>query len=97
MQVERTSTGGVAEGLGTESKGELEPTSAQAGISNFRESAAKLAKKTRETMGEVAERAQEYGETALEETSSVIRRYPAQSLFIGFGLGILIGVAISRR
>ena len=42
-------------------------------------------------------KAQEYGETALEETGSFVRRYPAQTLLAGLGIGLFVGWAWSRR
>jgi len=41
---------------------------------------------------------QEHGlNDMMDDLGSVIRRYPMQSIFVGLGLGCLIGMAFSRR
>ncbi len=53
--------------------------------------------KAQEALGEYAHKAQEYGEKAVEETRSFVRRNPGQALLAGFGVGFILGYAISKR
>ena len=46
---------------------------------------------------DVASKAKEYGDMAVDETTSFIRKYPTQSLLAGFGIGLLIGIGLARR
>ena len=46
---------------------------------------------------DVDSKAQEFGENAVDETSSMIRRYPGRSLAVGLGIGCLVGILIARR
>jgi ElaB/YqjD/DUF883 family membrane-anchored ribosome-binding protein len=44
-----------------------------------------------------AGQAKEYGGKAVEQTGSFVKRHPGPTLLAGFGVGILVGVAIARR
>lgn len=66
-------------------------------MGNIKETAQGAADKAKEALSQVAEKAQEYGETAVSETSSFIKRYPLQSLLVGFGLGFLVGMNLPSK
>ncbi len=55
------------------------------------------ADQAKEIATDALSKAQGYGTDALDESSSFIRRYPGQTLAAGFGLGVLLGVALARR
>lgn len=59
-------------------------------IGNFTDRAQDMA-------SQAIEKVQEYGESALEQTGSFVRRYPAQTLLAGLGVGLILGWALSRR
>lgn len=53
--------------------------------------------KAQELGSDLKDKAQEYGEMAVEETNSFIRRYPTQVLIAGLGAGLLIGYFLPRK
>jgi hypothetical protein len=59
--------------------------------------ATELFRKGQEIAGDVMEKATEYASDASEEVTTVLRRYPVQSLLVGFGLGCFVGALVSRR
>jgi len=61
------------------------------------EKAQQLTGKAQEALEQYAHKAQEYGEKAVEETRSFVRRNPGQALLAGFGVGFILGYAISKR
>jgi len=40
---------------------------------------------------------QEFSGTALKQSGSFIRRYPAQTILVGFGLGVVFGMTLLNR
>jgi ElaB/YqjD/DUF883 family membrane-anchored ribosome-binding protein len=74
---------------------------ATAAISNLKSTttqfANEFADKAQHVASDVAAKAQEYGEVAVDKTTTLIRQYPVQALLAGFGVGILIGLGLSRR
>jgi ElaB/YqjD/DUF883 family membrane-anchored ribosome-binding protein len=56
-----------------------------------------VAGKAKEYSAQVAEKASEYASEATDEVSAVLRKYPLQSLLVGFGLGCLVGVLFNRK
>lgn len=64
---------------------------------NLKETSGQVADKAKEFATNIKDKAQEYGEMAIDETGSFIRRYPAQSLLVGFGAGLAIGLLVARR
>ena len=63
----------------------------------LRDSASTLLDRAQETASNVTRRAQDIATQATENTETAIRRYPLQSLAVGFGIGVLIGLLIPSR
>ena len=78
-----------------DSKDSRDPIGISGVVSNFKTGATQAASKVQDVAGDLVSGAQEYGEMALEETSGFIKKYPAQSIAAGFGVGILVGYALS--
>lgn len=66
-------------------------------VSNIRDGASQLFERAQDVASDVAEKAQDYGGKAIDETTTLIKRYPAQSLLIGFGAGLLVGIVLARK
>lgn len=64
---------------------------------SLKDSSSNVAGKAKEIATNLKDKAQEYGGIAVDETSSFIKRYPAQSLLVGFGAGLAIGLLVARR
>ncbi len=64
---------------------------------SLKDSGSNVAGKAKDMATNLKDKAQEYGGIAVDETSSFIKRYPAQSLLIGFGAGLAIGLLVARR
>jgi len=79
---------------GGKSQGE-EGESEEEGLSG--KGATELFRRGKEMATDLAGRAQEYGADASKEVSAVLKKYPLQSIAVGFGLGIVAGSLISRR
>jgi len=79
---------------GGKSQGE-EGESEEEGLSG--KGATELFRRGKEMATDLAGRAQEYGVDASKEVSAVLKKYPLQSIAVGFGLGIVAGSLISRR
>jgi len=79
---------------GGKSQGE-EGKSEEEGLSG--KGATELFRRGKEMATDLADRAQEYGADASKEVSAVLKKYPLQSIAVGFGLGILAGTLVSRR
>ena len=56
-----------------------------------------FADKAKDMASNIKDRAQEYGEKAVDQTSEIIQKYPTQSLLVGFGLGLVAGLVFARR
>ena len=56
-----------------------------------------LAHMAKETAVNAGHKAQEFGKQAMDQTTTVVRRYPLQSLFAFLGVGFIAGIILSRR
>jgi ElaB/YqjD/DUF883 family membrane-anchored ribosome-binding protein len=66
-------------------------------VTSLKDGVSNLSHKAQEIVGDLPQRAQEYGERAVSETRSFVKNNPGQALLIGFGAGFLIGFAFSRK
>ena len=64
---------------------------------NVKDQGTQVVDRVKEMATNLKDKATEYGEMAIDNTSSLIRRYPAQSLLVGFGAGLAIGLLVARR
>lgn len=66
-------------------------------VDNIGETASQFSERAVDIATNFKDKAQEYGGKALDETSTLIKKYPAQSLLAGFGLGLVCGLLFARR
>ncbi len=66
-------------------------------IDKTEKSAGRVVRNIRDEAENAMETAQEYGQMAVDESRTWIRRHPGQSLLAGFGAGLLAGLLIARR
>jgi ElaB/YqjD/DUF883 family membrane-anchored ribosome-binding protein len=64
---------------------------------NLSQTLSGYADQAKEMASDALSKAEGYGSDALDETSSFIRKYPGQTLAVGFGLGVALGIALARR
>lgn len=70
----------------------------QVGVENWddvKQGARDAVQRARDIATDVAGRAQEQASQAVDDVGGLVRRYPFQSVLIGFGIGCLIGAALS--
>lgn len=82
---------------GSSGSGDSPAIASAATVTQIKDQAREFTEKAQEALTDVAHRAQEYGEKAIEETRSFVKNNPGQALLAGFGVGFLLGYALSRR
>lgn len=66
-------------------------------VKEIRAGASELADEAKHVATDIAEVAQGYGEMAVTETSSLIRKYPMPSILVGLGVGFISGMFLFRK
>jgi ElaB/YqjD/DUF883 family membrane-anchored ribosome-binding protein len=97
---ESVGIGGLSSIPGGRSRSSISSSSNEAAegwTGQFRESASDLVNRAQDVASDVAQRAQDIASQATDQLGTTIRRYPIQSLLIGFGIGCAVGMLLPSR
>ena len=82
---------------GKSQSGADKQTATEGWTDKLKQGATTLVDRAGDIAGDVAERAQNTVSEATENVGSTIRRYPVQSVLVGFGVGCLVGLLLPFR
>jgi len=97
MESGSSNQGNQNQGNQSRSQGRSESRGGGSELGGIGSTVSDFAERAQDVASNVLGKAQEYGSDALEQSGVFVRRYPAQTLLAGFGIGLVMGLAIGRR